>query len=260
MGQRIYGYFERAIDRRLTEPPRDDLITHLLSAEIEGQKLTREEILDVCFLFLLGGLDTVTATLGCSVAYLAANPEQRRRLVARPESIPGAVEEMLRWETPVAAVPRLVKQDVRLSGLEIKEGEVALLLLGAANVDEAEFDEAARVDFERERNRHLAFGSGPHRCLGSHLARMELRVALEELHRRIPDYAIEPGETPRHTFGIREVKYLPLAWSVAPAADPQARHWGFLPSNARSGRLAPQRYAACARPQRRVGAEPGRDK
>ncbi len=86
------------------------------------------------------------------------------------------------------------------------------LLLGASNLDESEFVDPERVDFERERNRHIAFGAGAHRCLGSHLARMELKVALEEWHRRIPEYRIKPGETPRYSSGIREVQYLPLIW------------------------------------------------
>jgi cytochrome P450 len=212
-GRRIYAYFEKALDERAAKP-RDDLLTYFLRAEIDGRELTREEILDICYLFLLGGLDTVTATLGCCVAYLAANPEQRRRIVEAPDTLSGAVEELLRWETPVMCVPRLVKRDVELSGTKIEAGGVAVLLLGAANTDQEEFAAAARVDFGRERNRHLAFGGGPHRCLGSHLARMELRVALEELHRRIPDYAIQPGETPRYSSAIREVQYLPLAWDA----------------------------------------------
>ena len=214
-GKQIYAYFERALDRRAAREPGDDVLAHLLRAEIDGRPLTREEMLDICFVFLLGGLDTVTATLGCSVLYLAENPEQRRRLVEAPERIPGAVEELLRWETPVMGVTRLVKQDVRLSGVEIAAGQIAFLLLGAADTDAAEFAEAMRVDFARERNPHLAFGGGPHRCLGSHLARVELRVALEEIHRRIPDYALEPGHTPRMTFGIREVQGLPLVFEAA---------------------------------------------
>src|SRR5262245_3330704 len=210
-GRRIYEYFEGLIDERLARP-RDDIMSYLVRAEIDGEKLSRNEILDICFLFLLGGLDTVTATLGCSVAYLAENPEQRRHLVADAAKIPGAVEELLRWETPVMAIPRLALQDVTLAGKEIKKGELVTLLIGSANTDETAFPEADRVDFDREANRHIAFGAGPHRCLGSHLARMELRVALEEWHRRIPDYAIKPGEKPVYTVGIREVRYLPLVW------------------------------------------------
>jgi len=210
-GQRIYAYFGELIRER-REQPRDDLMTYLLSAEIDGERLTDNEILDICFLFLLGGLDTVTSTLGCSTAWLAAHPEQRARLVRQEALLPSAIEELLRWETPVMAVPRIAKRDVTLCGFDIKQGELVTLLLGAANVDDAEFEEADEVRLERERNRHLAFGAGAHRCLGSHMARMELAVALEEWHRRIPDYEIEPGQTPRYSPGIREVQYLPLVW------------------------------------------------
>jgi len=216
-GRRIYAYFEDVIAQR-RKAPGDDMVSYLLEAEIEGHKLSQNEILDVSFLLILAGLDTVTATLDCNVAYLAANPQARRRLVERPELVPAAVEELLRWETPVMAVPRVVKKKVTVHGVELQEGAMVTLLLGASNVDESEFPEAMRVDLERERNRHMAFGSGPHRCLGSHLARMELQVALEEWHRRIPEYAIKPGETPRHTPGIREIQHLPLVWE--PGARP----------------------------------------
>jgi cytochrome P450 len=210
-GKRIYAYFEKLIEERRATP-RDDTMTYLALAEVDGEKLSRNEILDICFLFLLAGLDTVTATLGCSIAYLAGNADQRRRLVEDPAQIPGAVEELLRWETPVMAVPRVVTRDIRVRDFDIKEGELVTLLVGAANLDDGEFPDSMRVDFGRESNRHLAFGAGAHRCLGSHLARMELRVALEEWHRRVPEYAIEAGETPRYSPGIREVQYLPLVW------------------------------------------------
>jgi len=210
-GRRLYEYFEKVIDDR-TENPKDDLMNSLVHAQIDGEQLTRSEILDICFLLLLAGLDTVTATLGCNIAYLAANPDQRRRIVEEPALIPGAVEELLRWETPVAAVPRVCKRDVSVNGFEIKAGELVTLLIGAANTDDGHFEEAQAVDFGRGRNIHLAFGGGPHRCLGSHLARMELQVAMEEWHRRIPEYRIKPGETPRFSPGIREAMYLPLEW------------------------------------------------
>jgi cytochrome P450 len=213
-GKRIYAYFDEVIAERRAAP-RDDMLTYLTQVELDGKKLSREEILDISYLLLLGGLDTVTATLGCSIAYLAANPAQRERLVRDPALIPNAVEELLRWETPVVMVPRVTRQEVTLGGVEIPSGTLVNLLIGAADIDEAEFTDAQRVDFTRERNRHLAFGGGPHRCLGSHLARMELRAALEEWHRRIPAYAIEPGRTPRVSPGIREVRYLPLVWNTA---------------------------------------------
>jgi cytochrome P450 len=212
-GKRIYAYFEDEMARRRSNPG-DDLLGDLLVAEIDGKKLEHNEILDICYLLLMAGLDTVTATLGCNIAYLASNPDQRRRIVENPALIPGAVEELLRWETPVTAVPRVAKRDVTLYDFEIKAGEVVTFLIGSANTDDAHFPDAQAVNFDRERNIHLAFGAGPHRCLGSHLARMELQVAMEEWHKRIPDYWIKPGETPTYSPGIREVMYLPLVWNA----------------------------------------------
>jgi cytochrome P450 len=213
-GRQIYAFFGELIDERRRRPG-SDMVSYLLETEIDGQRLTREEILDVSFLLILAGLDTVTATLGCNIAYLAANPEQRRRIVEKPELIPAAVEELLRWETPVTGVPRVLKQDVEIHGVKLEKGQLVTLLIGASNVDESEFSEPERVDFERERNKHLAFGGGPHRCLGSHLARLELEVAMQVWHERIPDYRIKPGEVPRYSAGIREVQYLPLVWDRA---------------------------------------------
>ena len=210
-GREIYAFFGDVIDQRKKKPG-TDMVSYLVTTEIDGQRLTREEILDVSFLLILAGLDTVTATLGCNMAYLAANPEQRRRMIEKPATIPGAVEELLRWETPVTAVPRIVKRGVEVHGFTLKQGEMVTLLLGASNIDAAEFAAPEHVDFERERNKHLAFGGGPHRCLGSHLARMELEVAMQVWHERIPEYRVKPGEAPRYSPGIREVQYLPLVW------------------------------------------------
>jgi cytochrome P450 len=216
-GQKIYAYFNKVLDER-EQQPRDDMLTGFLEAEVDGHRLTREDILDICYLFLLAGLDTVTASVGCMVAYLARHPEQRRQLVDNPSLIPGAVEELLRWETPVPGVPRVVTEDVELSGERLEAGERVTVLVGSANIDESEFPEPDKIDFARPANRHLAFGGGVHRCLGSHLARLELRVALEQLHERIPDYTIKPGEEPQYTMGIRAVEYLPLVFS--PPASP----------------------------------------
>jgi cytochrome P450 len=211
-GQRIYAYFNKVLDERERQP-QDDMLTGFLEAEVDGNRLTREDILDICYLFLLAGLDTVTASVGCMVSYLAQHPEQRQRLVDDPSQIPGAVEELLRWETPVPGVPRVVTKDVELSGERLAPGERVTVLIGSANIDERGFPEPADIDFERPANRHLAFGGGVHRCLGSHLARLELRVALEQLHERIPDYSIKPGEEPKYSMGIRAVEYLPLVFT-----------------------------------------------
>ena len=137
---------------------------------------------------LLGGLDTVTATLDCMIVFLAQHPERRGAVIADGTLVPGAVEELLRHQTPVMMVPRIVAQDFEMGGVQMQAGDGATLLIGAANCDRSEFDDASDVIFDREANRHLAFGGGAHRCLGSHLARLELTVALEEFHRRVPDY------------------------------------------------------------------------
>ena len=182
--------------------PGDDLLGELLVAEIDGKKLEHNEILDICYLLLIAGLDTVTATLGCNIAYLAANPDQRRRLVENPALIPSAVEELLRWETPVTAVPRVAKRDVTIAGLRDQGGRDRHVPDRRRPTPTTPTSQSAQsVDFDRERNIHVAFGAGPHRCLGSHLARMELQVAMEEWHRRIPDYAIKPGEQPIYSPG-----------------------------------------------------------
>jgi len=209
----IYAYFDRAIDDHIANP-REDVLSALIAAEIEGKPLSHDELLDICFLFLIAGLDTVTDSLDCFFVYLARHPEQRRLLIEHPDILPSAIEELLRWETPVPGVARIAVQDVEVGGCPISRGERVSPLLGAANTDPAEFDDPETVDFARNPNRHRAFGGGPHRCLGSHLARLELRVALREFHRRIPDYEIRPGAELKYTTALRSVEALPLTFPV----------------------------------------------
>jgi cytochrome P450 len=213
VAQKIYDYFERAIDDHIANP-RDDVLSALIAADVEGQPLSREELLDICFLFLIAGLDTVTDSLDCFFVYLARHPEHRRQLIDQPDILPSAIEELLRWETPVPGVARVAMQDIEVAGCPISKGERVSPLLGAANTDPTEFADPEVVDFCRNPNRHRAFGGGPHRCLGSHLARMELRVALREFHRRIPDYEIPPGTELSYTGGLRSVESLPLTFPV----------------------------------------------
>jgi len=213
-GIEIYEYFTKQLDER-EQHPTDDILTHFLQAEIDGERLTRDDILDTLFLFLIAGLDTVSDTLTCSYAYLANHPEHRQQLVDHPDAIPAAVEELLRWESPVPfGVPRVATRDVELPNGEIvPEGTMMVVIYGAANVDPAEFPDAFEVRFDREQNRHIAFGGGVHRCLGSHLARRELRITLREWHRRIPEYRIKPGhEELEYPPGLRHVKDLMLVW------------------------------------------------
>ena len=209
IAQSIYDYFNKVLDQREVER-KDDLLSRFLDTEVDGHRLSREEILDTCFLFLIAGLDTVSASLDCFFGYLAEHPEQRKQLVDDPAVVPHAIEELLRWETPVVGVARAAVQDIEFFGCPIKKGDHVMPVLGSANTDEAEFPDSDDVRFDREENRHLAFGGGIHRCLGSHLARMELRVALREWHARIPNYKIKPGVELMYTSGIRSLDTFPM--------------------------------------------------
>ena len=210
-GTEIYAYFNAILDERQRRPE-EDILTGFLGAEVDGERLTREEILDICFLFLIAGLDTVTDSLTCFFAYLSRHPEHRQQIVENPSVIPKAVEEMLRWETPVAGTARLATADSVVTGCPVAAGNIVFVSIGAANVDPNEFEDAMDVRFDREVNRHLAFGGGVHRCLGSHLARRELRIALREWHRRIPDYGLKPGIELEYPPGLRMVQNLELVW------------------------------------------------
>jgi cytochrome P450 len=210
-GQDIYAYFNAILDEREREP-RDDILTQFLHAKVDGEELTREEILDICFLFLLAGLDTVTDSLTCSFAYLAQHPHHRRQIVDDPSVIPAAVEELLRWESPVPGVPRFCTENTEVAGCPVKSGAMVSVSVAAANLDPNEFPDPFDVRFDREVNRHLAFGGGVHRCLGSHLARRELRVVLREWHRRIPEYELKPGIELHYVTGLRSVENLELVW------------------------------------------------
>jgi cytochrome P450 len=202
----IYVYFEELLAER-AQQPRDDLVTTFLNAEVEGDRLSHEEILDICFLFLIAGLDTVTASLDCFFGYFGSNDEARRHVVEHPDAIPAIIEEMLRWETPVMAVSRVAMREMELEGCPVAKGEPVMALIGAANIDA---EDATDLRFDRDVNRHLAFGGGIHRCLGSHLARLELRVALREWHRRIPEYRVKPGADLEYTPGIRTLEHFPM--------------------------------------------------
>jgi cytochrome P450 len=210
----VYDYFDEILDEREAER-RSDLLSLFLDAEVEGDRLSREDILDICFLFLIAGLDTVTATLDCMFSFLAQHPEHRRGIVENPGLIPNAIEELLRWETPVMGVARVAVEETELGGCPIHKGDSVMIMLGSANTDEAEFPDADEVRFDREVNRHIAFGGGIHRCLGSNLARLELRVALREWHKRIPEYEVEPGHTLVYTPSIRSIEHFPMRFTAS---------------------------------------------
>jgi cytochrome P450 len=212
-GKQCYEYFEKALDRIATERT-EGFLLDLMDAEVDGERLTRDEIMDICYLFIIAGLDTVTDSLLCFWHFLANNDEHRREIVEDPSLIPAAVEELLRYESPVSGVARIATEDTELSGCPVHAGENLFVLVGGANTDPDGIERADTVDFHRETNRHFAFGGGIHRCLGSHLARLELRVAMREWHRRIPDYRIPEDTELIWTPMLRAVLEMPLAWQV----------------------------------------------
>jgi len=212
VGEEINAYFEGAIAARRTEPV-PGLLSDLIGSEIDGEPLTETELLGMSHLILLAGLDTVTAALDCVFAHLARHPDRRHQIVGDPLLIPAAVEEFLRWETPVTMVIRSVKHPIEIRGVQLQEGDHVVLSLGAANMDEAEFGEAEFRPARRP-NRHLAFGSSNHFCMGAHLARAELRIAIDEFHKRIPDYRLADGCDPIFSAAIRHSETLVLNWDV----------------------------------------------
>jgi len=214
-GEQIYAYFAGLVaDRRRT--PGNDMFSRFALGTVDGEPMSDDQLLDMGFLFILGGLDTVTSTLDCTIAHLGRAVELRDRIVAERSLIPAAIEELLRVHTPVMQVLRVIKQAHEMHGVTMEPGDLVMVMIGAADADPDEFgSRAEETDFDRERNRHLAFGGGAHRCLGSHLARFELRIAMEELHRRIPDYRVPVGAELRYSPGIREIEHLPLEFTPA---------------------------------------------
>ena len=191
----IYQLFARLLAER-HRAPADDLMTALLDAEVDGQRLSEEELLGFCLLLILAGNDTTSSLIGSGIALLARDADQRALLVADPSLWPNAVEELNRVESPTQALSRTATRDVTLHGGTIPAGSRVMLLWGAANHDEREFPEPERFDARRQFSRHLAFSHGVHSCLGANLARIEARVALEEWHARFPDYELD-GEPVR---------------------------------------------------------------
>jgi cytochrome P450 len=216
----ILTYLDDLVAQRLAEGPDvvDDLFSVLLRAEVHGRPLTHDELLDYAFMLFMAGLDTVTAVLGFSLHCLATRPDLQARLAADPALIPAAVEELLRAHAIVNAA-RVVTKDTTFAGVDMRAGDRVLLATALATRDPSEFDRADEIVLDREHNRHVAFGAGPHRCLGSHLARLELRIALEELLDRLPDFRLDVRESVTiHGGGVLGIDQLPVVWDVRDGA------------------------------------------
>lgn len=213
VGAELFAYLVDHIEKRRRHlDGAEDLLGRLL-ADTSDERLSDDELLGLSFLFVLAGLDTVTSALSTAFAALAAQPRLRRQIATDPSVIPSAVEELLRMDGPVVFLPRVASQDIELGGHTIPAGSEVQVAIAVANRDPAEHADPDEIDLRRQ-ERHYAFGGGPHRCLGSHLARMEMREVLAEWHRRIPDYELAPGFTPRVEWptGLVGLDTLPLVF------------------------------------------------
>jgi cytochrome P450 len=214
----IRDYWVAALDERRgeSEPREGDLASHLLHSTFDDRPLTDAELLDMLTVLVLAGLDTTRATLGYLFRHLAEHPEHRRQLIADPELIPSAVEEALRLYTIIFGDGRKVTRDAEFHGVQLKKGDMVYALVSGANRDPRAYEQADEFVIDRKRNHHMGFANGPHRCLGAHLARRELQLAVQEWLRVIPDFhvASEAELSERGGGAMMTLTSLPLAWEV----------------------------------------------
>jgi len=206
--QELYAYFTDIMDQRRLKP-QDDLISLLLDAEIEGEKLTEEEVVNFCILLLAAGNETTTNLIANAVRILSEQPELQEELREHPDKVASAVEETLRYYPPIVAIGRVAREDIELGGKAIKAGQQVISWVGAANRDGAQFEQADQFVSDRKPNRHMGFGFGIHFCLGAPLARLEARVVLHTLLQRmeqiqlVPETTLEPIQS-AFVFGVKE--------------------------------------------------------
>jgi len=206
------------VEQRRSQPPKGDVVDAVIKADIDGRPIEDVEVWGVIQLLILGGLDTTSGALGQFMIRFAEQPEIPELLRGQPELIPQAVEELLRLDSPFAGVGRTAACDTELGGKSIKQGEKVMIYWASANHDEGEFGDADSFDINRRSNRHLTFGAGPHRCAGSNLARLNLRVALEELTKRLVDIQIPEEAKPIrfHSVFSRAPLSVPITFTPGP--------------------------------------------
>ena len=208
-------YFGVRVDERIAVPVGqrpDDLLTLLIETEVEGEPLDRRHLLGTCFLLLIAGIDTTWSSIGASLWHLSSHPEDQARLRAEPELIDAAIEEFLRVYSPVT-MAREVVADIEVGGCPMKAGDKVLMAFPAANRDPEHFENPDEFIIDRGHNRHVAFGSGIHRCAGSNLARMELKVAIQEWLARVPTFELADPDSVTWTGGqVRGPRKVPVRW------------------------------------------------
>jgi cytochrome P450 len=218
-GGKLLEYFVGFLaDKRKNAEHQDDVIANLIKSEIDGEPLAELDLVNILFLLMFAGLDTVTSSMSCIFAWLGRHPEERKRLAEDMTQIPAAIEELMRYESPVPSGMRYPTEDIDLGdGLVIRAGEDINAFWAAANVDPTFFDDPLSVRLDRGRKDHMVFASGTHRCLGSHLARLELRLAVEEMLTRIPDYTVDVEALTYDNCAVRAVENLWISFPPSSA-------------------------------------------
>lgn len=213
----LWEFFGAAIDRRRAEGTagRRDVFSRLLESTVDDRRLTRDEMINAAFTNMLAAFDTTAAALSVVFTYLAEHPEVQAMVTEQPGKIPAVIEELIRHD-PISATARIVTQDVVRHGVTLRKGDLVLIPWGMSGMDPRVFEHPDQVDFTRSSTRQLVFAIGPHRCLGMHVARRVIKLAVEEWHARIPRYHLTPGTSPlRHYTTVRGVSNLDLSWSTS---------------------------------------------
>ncbi len=214
---KLAGWISGFMAERRRQGPRGDVVDGVMSAQIEGRPITEAEAIGTIHLLILGGLETTAGVLGMSMLRFCEQPEIPALLRSDPTVIPGAVEELLRLDGSFICIGRTARHDTEVAGQKIKEGERILMYWVSANRDEAQFENPDTFDPTRTRNPHIAFGAGPHRCAGSNLARMNLRIAFEEITRRLHDIKLQPGaDVEFHSTFNRAPRTVPITFTPGP--------------------------------------------
>lgn len=205
----LYQHITDAVKARMESGPQDDMIDVLLSAQIDGINLTFDDVVSNLMLLVQAGLETTASAMSCAFHYLGTRPDERDRLIAEPALMTTAVEELIRFAGSIHGIPRTVTKDVEFGGQTLCPGQQVIVNYASANRDDGEFPDADQCLLDREANRHLGFGAGVHRCLGSNLARLEFRIGVEQALARIPDYTVRAAESVFHgnsvTRGFRSI-------------------------------------------------------
>lgn len=214
----LHGWINAFLDQRRAGPPKSDIVDAILGAEIEGRPISDTEAMGMVLLLILGGLETTAGILGAIILRFAREPHVPELIRARPEKMGAAVEELLRLDSSFLAVGRTVRTPTQLGGNPVAAGDKVYISWASANRDESEFPEPDAFDLDRPRNRHLTFGAGPHRCVGSNLARMNLTIAVTEVLNRMHDIELlEPEESlPFHTAFNRAPMRIPIRFRPGP--------------------------------------------